>query len=234
VRFNLTIAAKLAIAYGLFLAPIAYLGYQMVADKEANIGFAQKEIVGVDYIAEVRAVQDAVVRGAVMAGLAEPIKANEAARGGDLKTGPASDALLKALAGTDRPAAAQAGADLISKAADGSNLTLDPDLDSFYTQDALTVKVPTAVAGVAGLAAAVASTSRQVGASLGVAIAGAIVSASLGADTIAGAGFPAATHAVWWIVLGSGLAVGVLGWLANTRRAQTSARLTAGMMETAV
>jgi hypothetical protein len=26
----------------------------------------------------------------------------------------------------------------------------------------------------------------------------------------------------------------VLGWLANTRRAQTSARLTAGMMETAV
>jgi EmrB/QacA subfamily drug resistance transporter len=96
----------------------------------------------------------------------------------------------------------------------------------------------TAVSGMpraqAGLAAAVASTSRQIGASLGVAIAGAIVSASLGADTIAGAGFPAATHAVWWIVLGSGLAVGVLGWLANTRRAQTSARLTAGMMETAV
>ncbi len=159
MRINLTIAAKLAIAYGLFLAPIAYLGYQMVADKEATIGFAEKELTGVRYIAAVRGVQDGLARGAGMAGMAERIKANEAALGGDLKTAAATDALLKALAGTDQPAAAQAAADLIGKAADGSNLTLDPDLDSFYTQDALTVKVPTAVAGVAGLASAVAGTA---------------------------------------------------------------------------
>ena len=66
VHFNLTIAAKLAIAYGLFLAPIGYLGYQMVADKETSIDFARKETVGLRYIAEVRSVQDAVVRGADM------------------------------------------------------------------------------------------------------------------------------------------------------------------------
>ncbi len=96
----------------------------------------------------------------------------------------------------------------------------------------------TAVSGMpraqAGLAAAVASTSRQVGASLGVAIAGTIVSASISADAIASSGFPQATHAVWWIVVGSGLAVCLLGWLANTRWAQTTARLVAGAMEPAV
>jgi methyl-accepting chemotaxis protein len=87
------------------------------------------------------------------------VRANETANGADLKTATATDALLKALAGADRVAAAQAASDLIGKAADGSNLTLDPDLDSFYTQDALTVKVPAAVAGVASLATSVAGTA---------------------------------------------------------------------------
>ena len=159
MRLRLTIAAKITIAYGLFLAPICYLGYQVVSDKEANVAFANKELAGIDYIAEVRMVQDAVVRGGPIAALAERIRANETARGAELKTEGATDALLKALAGEDRGAAAQAAADLIGKAADGSNLTLDPDLDSFYTQDALTVKVPAAVAGVAALAAAIAPTA---------------------------------------------------------------------------
>ena len=75
--------------------------------------------------------QDAVVRGRGMAALMEPIKANETAHGTGLKTAGSVDALLQALAGRDRGAAAQAAADLIGKAADGSNLTLDPDLDSF-------------------------------------------------------------------------------------------------------
>ena len=159
VRPNMTIAAKLALAYGLFLAPIVYLGYQAAADKEASIGFAAKEIAGIHYIAVVRDVQDAVVRGAAMTGLIQRVKANEDALGAGLKTAGPADALVKALSGTDRDAAAQAAADLIGKAADGSNLTLDPDLDSFYTQDALTVKVPAAVAGIASLAAAVAETA---------------------------------------------------------------------------
>ncbi len=159
MRLTLTIAAKLGVAYCLFLAPITYLGYQMVSDKQTNIEFAKKEILGVHYIAAVRGVQDAVVRGRGMAALMEPIKANETAHGTGLKTAGSVDALLQALAGTDRGAAAQAAADLIGKAADGSNLTLDPDLDSFYTQDALTVKVPTAVAGVASLAMSVAGTA---------------------------------------------------------------------------
>ncbi len=158
---NLTIARKLAVAYGLFLAPIGYLGYQVMADREANIAFAQKELLGLHYISEVRQVLAALVRGAAVDSLVGAIKSNEAARGGALKTGGSTELLLKALGGTDRSAMALAAADLIGKAADGSNLTLDPDLDSFYTQDALTVKLPAIVAGTAGLVEAVLATSGR-------------------------------------------------------------------------
>jgi hypothetical protein len=81
MQINLTIATKLAIAYSLFLAPIGYLGYQMIANKESSIEFARKETLGVRYIAEVRGVQDAVVRDADMIGLVERVKANETANG---------------------------------------------------------------------------------------------------------------------------------------------------------
>ncbi len=151
MRHNLTIASKLAIAYGLFLAPIGYLGFQMASDKEADIAFAQKELIGVRYIAEVRVVQDAIVRGGDLTGLIERVKANQQDRGADLKTAGATTFLIKTLTGNNRPGSAQAAADLIGKAADGSNLTLDPNLDSFYTQDVLTVKVPTAIAAFAAL-----------------------------------------------------------------------------------
>lgn len=78
----------------------------------------------------------------------------------------------------------------------------------------------------AGVAAAVASTSRQVGASLGVAIAGSIA----GAGRVRGAGFAEATHPVWWITVGCGAAVVLLGWAANTPWAQATAREAARLL----
>ena len=82
----------------------------------------------------------------------------------------------------------------------------------------------TAVSGMpqaqAGLAAAIASTSRQVGASLGVAVAGTVV----GTSRAHGAPFTPATHPVWWIMVGCGVMIGVLGWVSNTPWAQGSAR----------
>jgi MFS family permease len=83
----------------------------------------------------------------------------------------------------------------------------------------------TAVAGMppaqAGVAAAVASTSRQVGQTLGVALAGAIAAA--GAASV-GPGFVSASHAGWWLVAGCGLAMVVLGLASTTERANLSAR----------
>jgi len=65
----------------------------------------------------------------------------------------------------------------------------------------------------AGVAAAVASTSRQVGASLGVAVVGAVVSAGAGASIRTE--FSSASHPGWWIVVGCAAAIFVLA-LATT------------------
>jgi len=87
----------------------------------------------------------------------------------------------------------------------------------------------TAVSGMpaaqAGVASAVASTSRQVGATLGVAIVGA---AAGGAVTgVLGKGFAAATHSGWWIMTGLGFVVLVLGLLTTTQWANVTAQQTA-------
>lgn len=83
----------------------------------------------------------------------------------------------------------------------------------------------TAVAGMppsqAGVAAAVASTSRQVGQTLGVALAGAIAAA--GAGSI-GPRFVNASHGGWWLVAVCGLVMAVLGLASTTERANASAR----------
>ena len=98
------------------------------------------------------------------------------------------------------------------------------------------VNVPitnTAVSGMplgqAGVAAAVASTSRQVGASLGVAFAGSIVgSAMRGASH---PDFAAATHGFWWLVTGCGLTVGVLGVASTSEWARATARRVAYLLD---
>jgi EmrB/QacA subfamily drug resistance transporter len=83
----------------------------------------------------------------------------------------------------------------------------------------------TAVLGMpeaqAGVAAAVASTSRQVGQTLGVAVAGAIAAA--GAFAV-GPGFVHSSYVVWWLVAGCGAVVVALGLLSTTARANASAR----------
>ncbi|MDQ1691637.1 MAG: hypothetical protein QOD87_1745, partial [Pseudonocardiales bacterium] len=91
----------------------------------------------------------------------------------------------------------------------------------------------TAVSGMprsqAGVAAAVASTSRQVGASLGVAVVGSVVSAAVSAPSAAN--FAPATHVAWWILVGLGLAVLALGIGTNGQRARTSAARVAELFD---
>jgi MFS family permease len=77
----------------------------------------------------------------------------------------------------------------------------------------------------AGVASAVASTSRQIGSTLGVAVVGAIVTSHLQGSVATG--LAAASHAAWWILAGCGTVVLVLGVVATTRRAKDSAERTA-------
>jgi EmrB/QacA subfamily drug resistance transporter len=87
----------------------------------------------------------------------------------------------------------------------------------------------TAVSGMpasqAGVAAAIASTSRQVGATLGIAVLGSLAAgATAGA---VGASFPAATHASWWVLVGLGVTALCLGIVTTTKWANDTARRTA-------
>ena len=77
----------------------------------------------------------------------------------------------------------------------------------------------------AGVASAVASTSRQVGQTLGVAITGALVTSS--AASAARPDFAQATHPAWWTIAAFGATVLALGLIATTDRAHASAQRTA-------
>jgi hypothetical protein len=69
----------------------------------------------------------------------------------------------------------------------------------------------------AGVAAAVASTSRQVGATLGVAITGALVAGGTGV------GFTVASHAAWAVIAGCGVAIAFVGFVSTGRWAAGTA-----------
>ncbi|WP_327314927.1 MFS transporter [Streptomyces sp. NBC_01235] len=92
----------------------------------------------------------------------------------------------------------------------------------------------TAVSGMprsqAGVAAAVASTSRQLGQTLGVAVVGAVLAAGVTTssyrDTFASAAVPG-----WWILTGCGLAVLILGAVTTGPWARRTAERTAKRLE---
>lgn len=89
----------------------------------------------------------------------------------------------------------------------------------------------TAVSGMpkaqGGVAAAIASTSRQVGAALGVAVGGTVA----GMARAHGVGFAQATHPVWWIMSGCSAVIMGLGWASATPWAQASAGRVAHLLE---
>jgi len=88
----------------------------------------------------------------------------------------------------------------------------------------------TAVSGMprsqAGVAAAIASTSRQLGATLGVAVVGSVLNSGLGRRGLR-AGFVDASRFAWWIIAGCGLGVLVFGLIASGRWARGTADETA-------
>jgi len=90
----------------------------------------------------------------------------------------------------------------------------------------------TAVSGMprsmAGVAASLASTGRQAGTTLGVAISGTIVGSALARG---GTAFTSAEHGVWWTVAGLGAGLVALGLLSTGRWARGTAARAAASFE---
>jgi EmrB/QacA subfamily drug resistance transporter len=93
----------------------------------------------------------------------------------------------------------------------------------------------TAVSGMpasqAGVASGIASTSRQVGQSLGVAITGSILAANLHGSSLR-TGFVPAAHAAWLLLAACGVVIFVLGLVTTSRWALDTATRTAATFDT--
>ena len=137
---RLPISARLTMISVVFIAPIALFAYLFVAQAEGDIAFAAKEVAGTGYI-------DAIWPSFAGDAPADKIAGRETF---DSQFGSA-DASATFVAAKDATTRLATGKTLIGAVADGSNLTLDPDLDSFYAMDAVTVRMPGIVASAAAL-----------------------------------------------------------------------------------
>ncbi len=139
---------RVVILVAVFAVPLALQIYFLVVEKNDLIGFARKEMTGVHYLRPVQALLVDLTRTQVST---DAIGRDAAALAGATSSmgdalaiaKPAEDVAKALAAGSHDPAAAIAATvNLLGPLADGSNLSLDPDIDSYYFQDVLTVEVP--------------------------------------------------------------------------------------------
>ena len=147
----LSIRWKLVTIVFMSLGPVFVLGYLFVAQSQKDINFASRELLGLRYLGAL--VPDVVAM--VGARPLPPIKdLSKASRSldGELGTGPVSrdyQALRSSVPASGFSVGATTAAlALAARIADASNLTLDPDLDSFYVMDMLSTKLPSALDAV--------------------------------------------------------------------------------------
>ncbi len=160
INARLSIRTRLTLIGALFLAPIGLLVYLFVAQSLGDISFASREGDGTRYLAEVWPGFIATATQNAVAALSLP---DRDAFDGEFATQATSKAYAAAQSVGDK---LEAGKTFIGNVADNSNLTLDPDLDSFYAMDADTVRLPGMVAAAVALKTAfeepAAKTSRIV------------------------------------------------------------------------
>ncbi len=158
---------KAVMVSAMFLVPVLALGWGFFTDKVAAIEFSAKERLGVAYARELMP----LLKTAVLhrAALGTPVAAELGAKvdaqlkalagtdaqwGASLGTGAQFAKLNAAATALAAPSASPAAAfethtrfigavlDTLGQATDGSNLTLDPDLDSYYLMDLSTTRLP--------------------------------------------------------------------------------------------
>jgi methyl-accepting chemotaxis protein len=175
---GMAISRKILLLCAAFLLPILFLTYLFIAHTQKYVAFADKELVGTQYFAPVAGELQSLLalshglsaRGAHddqtrVQALDTTLAAEMNARDAATKATTEVRAALSLPANTDAgrfDAAIDAVSDLVARIEDGSNLTLDPDLDSFYMQDLALVKMPALMIGASrSLNAALAMLSQS-------------------------------------------------------------------------
>ena len=134
IHQRMSVGARLGLIAAVLLIPIAMFAGLFIAQSMKEIHFAEREMAGADYIQAVWSQfeqNDPATAGEVAAARAkfDPL----------LGTASAADTFLNENDPTARRLAARA---FFITVADASNLTLDPDLDSYYVMDLTVVRLP--------------------------------------------------------------------------------------------
>ena len=145
VNGRLSLAARMGLVSVLFLAPAALLIWLFIGQSWKDIAFAQKEIAGVEYLQRIWPAITAAASGNPAVAFQPDEKQDRLFNAADAS---------RALAGAKPDERLAAGLSLFVAVSDGSNLTLDPDLDSYYAMDATTLRLP-------GLLAAATAVERE-------------------------------------------------------------------------
>ncbi|HUC63711.1 MAG TPA: PAS domain S-box protein [Alphaproteobacteria bacterium] len=165
---SLTYPVKFGLIGLLIAIVVGILIFQLVTNSQADIAFAEKELVGVEVVGPTRDMMAQTQRlrfdppATTEAAFAETLKRVDAVMHGagaklDLQHPWAeSQSRLRALVGKNPSRDNRAFEDAISSlldlmtlAADNSNLTLDPQLDSYYLMDTITGKLPALIEAAA-------------------------------------------------------------------------------------
>ncbi|HLM04482.1 MAG TPA: hypothetical protein VK402_04740 [Blastococcus sp.] len=162
---RLSYTPKIVAVVLVLAVPLAWCLYLYLEAEGAQIDFSAKERDGVAYLVPVAALAGEVVqaRSAAVDGRVdaaaveaawEQVAATEQRLGGSLATAESFEAARAAVEGAvggkGSPrqvydawtAASEAVVTLATSASDGSNLTLDPDLDSYYVMDTVAFRMP--------------------------------------------------------------------------------------------
>lgn len=145
---SLSVRARLAILVAALMLPTLLFGALFWRQSEKDVVFAEKERLGIAYLQSVfpelmRAVSrepaDYPALNEATAKYAQKLNAVPEARNVESATGASRVAALR---------------NLVTRIGDGSNLVLDPDLDSYYLMDVVVFRLPDLVVAVESLHAA--------------------------------------------------------------------------------
>ncbi len=161
---NLRTSTKLLLLCGVFVGALVVATYSLVAEKQIAIQFVRKELVGVQHLELLRGVYAALLkenlaappgasRGSAAREELDKLAAAHKADSERLDTKALERTLREAIDKLDSARdhdqqrasfveALDAARNVASRIGDDSNLTLDPDLDSFYVQNIVVAKMP--------------------------------------------------------------------------------------------